>query len=453
MLSKYKMKTHLQIFKGLLFFTFIAILFSCTKNETLIGKNLIPGGDYINGIYTDTFSLKTKTVFEDSLPAKNNSRFLLGAISDDVFGKSFASIYTQLKLNTSAVSFNDTAYIDSCILSLRYSGNYYGDKQALHNIKVYKVNEDISSSDAVTYQSFQTFTHEATTIGQKLNFKVNLDSSFAESSEINSAALRIPISNIVAQDILNQTADGALKDNASFQAYFKGLYIEADTSFGFNKGMISLDLRSSQSTLTLYYHTPNTSGKIFKLTTTGSTNTNYFKHNFNNSIVKTAVSNTTDTTLYIQSMAGTKSKITIPHISNLGKVLINKAEIEVTQILNYNNIDTQYTAPASMVLLAADSLGKNSIIIDQLFSPTDGLPNYGGSKIIYTDASGTKYTKYKFSIAARLQQIINFDETDYGFYLLSFPSNQIADRIIVGGGNRNNDAYQMKLNLVYTKIP
>lgn len=432
----------------------VAILLQSCREDLTVGKNLIPGSDYLNAIFTDTLSLHTKTVREDSLNARDLSVYLLGAMHDQVFGKTYSAIYTQLRLSTAGISFNDTAYIDSAVLSIPYA-TYYGDKNAFHFLKVYRLSDTISSATNVKYYSNQTFPFFQTPVGSKLHFSTIKDSSFTEDNVKYNAALRIRISEVLGQEILNQKADGAFKSNADFKNYFKGLLIAPDTTYGFAKGMIGLSVRSDESFLILYYHTPNTTGKKLRLPlNSNAVNVNYHKHNYQGSIVQTALSNPSqqnDSLLFVQSMSGVKGKITIPYLSELGRILVNKAEIEITKAVKKYDDDTIYTEPLQMVLLAADSLGKNSLIPDQLLN-LNGQPVYGGKKFTFTDVNGTTYVRYKFSVAAQLQLIINEKKSDYGFYLLTFPSNQLADRVVIGGGNRNGDGYQMKLNLAYTKI-
>lgn len=438
---------HIRFF-GLVYFLY---LLSACRQDLTIGSKLIPSTDYLQAIFTDTLTLLTKTVREDSLNARDLNVYLLGAMQDQVFGKTYSAIYSQVRLNTAGISFNDTAYIDSAVLSIPYA-NYYGDKNTFHHIRVYQLSDTISSVSDKKYFSNQTFPYYQTPIGAKLHFSVANDSSFVEDNITYAAALRIRISEILGQQILNQKPDGAFKSNADFKNYFKGLLIAPDTSFGFSKGMIGLNVRSDQSFLILYYHTPNTTSKKLRLPLNGNAvNVNYHKHNYQGSIVQSALTNsstTSDSLIYVQSMSGVKGKITIPHLANLGKILVNKAEFEVTRAVKKYEDDSLYAEPLQMVLLAADSSGKNALIPDQLTT----LPSYGGKKYTYTDASGKTFVRYKFSIAIQLQQIINEKKTDYGFYLLTFPSNQLADRIVIGGGNRNGDSYQMRLNLAYTKL-
>jgi hypothetical protein len=61
--SSYSLNTlFLIIFTGFLF-----ILNSCEEEGTLIGNNLLPGGDFISFYSTDTISVYSYTMFSDSL--------------------------------------------------------------------------------------------------------------------------------------------------------------------------------------------------------------------------------------------------------------------------------------------------------------------------------------------------------------------------------------------------
>jgi hypothetical protein len=432
----------------------MALLLQSCRDDLTIGKNLIPGSDYLSAMFTDSLTLFTKTVREDSLNARDLSQYMLGAMTDEVFGKTFSAIYSQVRLSTAGISFNDTAYVDSAVLSIPYAA-YYGDRNAYHFIRVYRLTDTISSASDKKYFSNQTFPYNSTPVGQRLHFSINADSSFTEDNVKYSAAMRIRLNNALGQEILNQTADGAFKSNTDFKNYFKGLLIAPDTAYGFAKGMLGLSVRSDQSFLIVYYHTPNTTGKKLRLPLNGNAvNVNYHKHNYSGTIVNQALNNNAvlgDSLIYVQSMSGVKGKITLPYIQNLGRILVNKAEIEITRSVPKTDDDTLYKEPSQMLLLAADSTGKNALIPDQLLIEP-GQPYYGGKKMVITNADGNTYIKYKFSIAAQLQLIIDQKKSDYGFYLLTFPSNQLADRVVIGGGNRNGDNYQMKLNLSYTKI-
>jgi hypothetical protein len=50
-----------------------------------------------------------------------------------------------------------------------------------------------------------------------------------------------------------------------------------------------------------------------------------------------------------------------------------------------------------------------------------------------------------------VQLLIDGNITDYGLFLINNSAQETADRLMAGGGNRD-DAYQIKLNIIYTPI-
>ena len=111
---------------------FVALVFgaflSCRKKDNALGKELIPTGEYLNGLSSDTFYMASSIVLEDSIITDNAANVLLGQYKDPVFGDYNASFYTQIRLLSTNPDFGDmnTIVVDSFVLGLKYAG-YYGD--------------------------------------------------------------------------------------------------------------------------------------------------------------------------------------------------------------------------------------------------------------------------------------------------------------------------------------
>ena len=99
---------------------------SCTDNNDLIGLNIQPPGEELKYFVTDTFSVFAYSVREDSVKTDKLGLSLLGSMFDPVFGKTTASIYTELRLTSLQLNFGEGAVIDSIILKMAYVG-VYGD--------------------------------------------------------------------------------------------------------------------------------------------------------------------------------------------------------------------------------------------------------------------------------------------------------------------------------------
>ncbi len=435
-------------------FSFILLLtisgfFSCKKSG-LIGSDILPKGDNLSGVFTDTLSLFSKTIREDSFRTTASVKYLLGSMKDNVFGKTVTGVYTQFKPGTFNPSFLNCT-IDSVVLSLVYAGSYGDVKNTPQSVTVYQLTQQLTADSA--YYSSRTFAFNPIKIGEKVNFIPDFSTYPIIIGDTMKPTLRVRLNDQFGQDMLD--ADSVnLTSPSAFQAFMKGLYITSDENNP-GKGIIYLDLANSDSRITLYYHNATSDSLQFNfLMGSGCASVNSYKHDYTGYPVEAALNSSakSDSVLYIQSMAGVKSKITVPFLQSLGRILVNKAEVEVTQIFDPVTDDSVFHVPVRMILLGSDSLGRNTLIPDLY---TTALLKYGSNKFSFVNDKGQTAVKYSFSIADQLQLVVNKlqnGEKDYGLFLVNYQSTELADRIVLGGGNRK-DAAQMKLKLTYTKLP
>ena len=135
----------------------LLILGSCSREE---GNIIIEGQDgnqQMSLFVTDTLTLHTKTVKEDSLPGNGLSYALLGSLNDPIFGNSKASIYADLTIVEPNNQFPNTLEPDSAILFIpSVDGlNFYGDRNYIHNITIAPITENIDP--AKTYYQTDSF--------------------------------------------------------------------------------------------------------------------------------------------------------------------------------------------------------------------------------------------------------------------------------------------------------
>ena len=205
------------------------VIYSC-KKSTLIGNDLLPAGDDLSGIFSDTLTLRTKTVTEFPLKTSTNSKFSLGTMVDPVFGKSSSSIYTQIQTAGLVDLGNpDSLTIDSLVLNLQYAG-HYGKNDVPQNISVYQLTQDMNADSS--YYSDKNFSFYNHAIGQKINFIPDFTNSIHSAGDTLSPSLRIRLSDRLGQDLLDQSKGANFASNAAFQSYFKGLLIESAGTVG-----------------------------------------------------------------------------------------------------------------------------------------------------------------------------------------------------------------------------
>lgn len=415
----------------------------------MIGSDILPKEDNLSGVYTDSLSLFSKTVREDSFRTTSSAKYLLGSMKDEVFGKTVTGIYTQFKPSTFNPSFHNCT-IDSVVLSLVYAGSYGDVKNTPQSVTVYQLTQQLTADSA--YYSSRTFAFNPINIGEKINFIPDFSTYPIIIGDTMKPALRIRLNEQFGQDMLDADSINYTSPSA-FQSFMKGLYMAPDENNP-GKGIMYFDLAHSDSRLTLYYHNTTTDSLQFSfLMGSGCASVNSYKHDYTGSPVEAALNSSakSDSVLYIQSMAGVKSKITIPFLQSLGRILVNKAEVEVTQVLDPVTDDPVFSVPSKMILLGSDSLGKNTLIPDLY---TTALLKYGSNKSAFVNDKGQTVVKYSFSITDQLQLVVNKlqnGEKDYGLFLVNYQSTELADRIVLGGANRK-DAAQMKLKLTYTKL-
>jgi hypothetical protein len=410
-----------------------SILFSGCKDENELGRDILPDGDYLNTIFSDTTQVLTSTVKEDSLRADELSLQLLGSDKNPVFGLSTTSVYSQVNLEGTP-TFSNLPQADSLVLILSYSG-YYGDTSAQQTINVYRLSEDMRTDSS--YYSNRSFTHDLTSIGS-LNYLPQPFTKVVVDSDTVAAQIRIRLDQSLADSIILLNGTPTLSSNADWLSYFKGLYIE---SMPVNvQGAISY-FSFFNSKMTLYFHdTTNVNvSKTYNFSLTGA-RLNHFEHDFTGYDAGNQLADSTvnDSINYVQAMAGLKMKITFPflkHFTDSGSILLNRAELKI----NATAPIIPYSLPQKMYLVIKDENGQNSFPLD--YFESSGY--YGGE--INTTGDG-----YSFNITRQLQRYLDGVVDDTEFYLIIAASGVESTRAIIKSGSNPNS--RMKLSLSYTKL-
>jgi hypothetical protein len=431
--------SEVRVFRTILFFfaaSFACLISSCNDPE-IIGLDVQPQDDLIGLIFSDTATVTAFTIREDSLRTDETSLQLVGSYVDSIFGRSDASIYAQLIPTSSSVSIGDsTRSLDSLVLTLSYGG-YYGDTATPLTFHVYRLDQSMSYDSA--YYSTKTFS-ATEELGTATIIPAPNDSVSVYGVE-TTPHLRININNTHLGDtLLSWSGQSQLLNSDNFVAAFKGLYIKVDNVLSAGS-ILYFNLIAARSKMTLYYHTATTDSLhydfAFSLSHARMSN---FYHEYAATPVFNQIQDSTNGTekVYVQAMAGVKTKIRFPNITDYikdGMIAINKAEVEITVSDNSTN---HWAAPVKLLLLGVDSLGNAVFLPDQF----QGTAYYGGD---YNSST----RKYKFNIAYYLQNILTGNTKDYGLYLAVSGGSVQANRAIIYGGTSTVD--KIKLNLFYTK--
>lgn len=436
----------------------LLILGSCRSDKEKL--TLRPDGAQIEGLVNDTMALVAYSIAEDSVKTDSLRSNILGAMNDPEFGKSEASLATQIQLPEINIDFDGALAPDSVVLSIAFVQNSltYGNPASSQTISVRRIEEDLKPG--IQYYSNYQF-QTGNMIGQwtgvfNTEDSVHYDRNGVEIKDV--PQIRIRLDQAFGQEFLD--ADPTIyTGQGAFLDFMKGLYLTADASgMSSGEGMIAeMDLSSTASNMTIYYS--DSLSKVFPISPE-SERINTYSH----SDVPAAITNqladpgVNYEELYIQSMAGTKLKIDLPNIYELvkdGRVAINEAVI--TLPVKSGTSSEEYDAPVRLLLLQPSATnGSNTFIldlIDQIAPPNSnwiGYSNYGG---VYNAGDEV----YKFHFTRYLQQllddyVINGEDNNRGFYVIIPSDNPITpSRVIIdnesGGSGRSID-----LKITYTKL-
>lgn len=384
-------------------FTFL--VFSSCKKQT--GNVYLPNegtqGFDGNG-YSDSFTLWTHTVREDSLKTDSLSHNLIGYINDPVFGRYKAITFCQYQLPQFSNVISGT--LDSVVIFLQYTSTtaYYGDLSSSMEMNVYELTEDMTSTKS---HSNSNYNYSSSPVGSFSGKFKPLDSiSIRELGKKTTIAptlkIVLPASNALAQKLFSATASD-LSSQASFKSFFKGLAFVPTTLPPSGSGAIAaFNLTGANSRIRIYYNDSLQSD--FRVYSDSKKLSRYEVSDQGSEMLKqkSASASASFDTGYIQAMTGGKLKIQIPYLFGIAKnknVSIAKAEMIIHPVAGTYN--SPFTLPARLLLIQPSATtGMNTGILDLL------EPFYGGN---YNQS----INGYKFNITRHIQNLF-IDYQRYG---------------------------------------
>jgi hypothetical protein len=446
---------------------------SCNESNTL-GLDLDPE-NAIQGALVDTLTISTKTVADDPTTTPTAERLPFGFLKDPIFGTSESSLALGVSTpNAASYSFGTNPTIDSVVLVLPFSGEFYGDTTtSVYSIDVHQLSNNLSKE--TSFLSNREYARQNAVIGNftgrvKPNTLLKITDIVAGAPDTLKAApasIRIKIDRTFAQNNLANLSAANLANNVVFNESFKGLSVSINKSKSTgNGGIMHMNLADTTSRLEVYYKRQNattatkidTVSKSFPTSQSTGPVAASIKHDYEGTAIATQLadaSNKQYEVTYLQSMTGVRNKISFPHLQafakNVGKIVVNKAEL-VVDLSDGTDVAPYLPAPR-LALYQLDIAGQRALIADQ--STTD---------IRYTGNFGTSYNSanktYTFIVTGHIQDLINGKTQDYGTFLAAAGStlavNSISPNLITAHrsviGSMANGTNKIKLNIYYTKI-
>lgn len=430
----------LNSLKRLGLFSFLGLaLFatSCERPENDLGSELLPNEDGLTALQTDTVTIIATTVQEDSIRTDELSSVMLGNYIDPILGSTTASFNTQVRLSTTSPEFPDAPIIDSVVLALVYTGDFYG-RLAKQQIFVHELTEDLENDSAYYTNTMHAYNtaNEVKSGWDMYNFRpedlviVGTDSVVPQ--------LRIHLKESLGQKLLGATED-QLSSNDNFLEFFKGLRV----SPGFADACVAnFDLIDSDSKLSVYYRYDNagvedTTFYNFNITSECSYYTQVTHNRTGTALapLDSGVEVDGDVMTYIQAAGSMKTLLEFPYLSDFEAIenkSINRAELRIPFDDSY-----RFTAQTNMFLVYLDEEGDYNLLPDQVLGSIGGSANF-------TD------DYYSFNISLYMQKVLNGEITSQGLYLISKNAGVSANRCALHGPNHTPGSPSENMRLILT---
>ncbi|MFK8103848.1 MAG: DUF4270 family protein [Saprospiraceae bacterium] len=450
----------------------IAVLLTPACNEpTLVGADLLEQ-DQASVEFTDTLTLRTKAITEDSIlifdlsQAVNPSSYLCGKFIDPVFGKMDARLFLQFFLGTESPSFVDLdpseIMIDSVVLAMAYSfDDMIGDQTIPQSLEVYELSEPMDYF--AKYYSSQTFMNNGVVIGSINDLVVSNETDSmvvlnypvlgAEDADTLTFAphLRIPIDNSFAEKVMSLGAT-AYANDTSFVDAFYGLEVKIPDAVVHNNLIMSFALSNSTSRMIVYYRdtTDPLLKKQFNYTLAG---TSAKVINLKNDYVGTFVADYIDNQVlgeqyaFVQGLAGLNTELHFPTARNFSNIVVNKAELEFTVAELSIDDPVLYSPIEQIYALDRDEDGDLGTTEDLAFALRRGNLSLFGGSVKEEVVDGVTLKTYRMNISGQFQEIID-GGADPLIVLRGFPKQESAARVVLFGPG--HDKYPAKLKLTYT---
>ncbi|MGF2413032.1 DUF4270 family protein [Ferruginibacter sp.] len=201
--------------------TLVLLLASCDKVDITFAPT--SSEDDPNITFFDNYETAIATYKPDSFLTSSHQVISLGYHRDAVFGVVKAGSFVQVNLPATNPVANKTVVFDSLELLIKPSGEFYGDSTKPIKVNVYRLTQNIK--DAVNgdyYYNTSSFAYDPVNIGEQT---VNLNSK-------SGTTVRIRLSDILGQELLTKfkSSDDAVSSTEKFADYFKGIYINTDST-------------------------------------------------------------------------------------------------------------------------------------------------------------------------------------------------------------------------------
>ena len=464
-------------------------LFASCKNTNSIG--ISPDPDLAIKGELDTMLVALKTVPDEVKTSLGFPRLPLGYINGDpIFGNTEASLAMSVTLPGGNYKIGQSPVIDSAVLVLPYSTQFYGDTAtSVYSFNVHQLQKDLALEKS--FMTNKVWPVQDNIVGAftgKIQPKTPVKITDIVTGGVDTLVtipphIRIKLSNEFIQNNILNLDSASTSKNGKFTAAFKGLHVSVNKTNSTGKGGIMFfDFTGANANVQLYYKRQNASTSTatdtiavsFPIASTTGPIAATVKHDYTGTPVETQLSEPNPATpysvTYLQALAGVRNKISFPSLNKFiervkdgnadAKIVINRAEL-VVNLANGTDV-APFTPAPRLALYRLDIANQRANIPDNdVPTQTSGNPyKYAGSELAFGGFYDSTNKRYIFTVTSYLQDLIDGTTQDYSTYLSasSLTEFNIAPSISSAARSVINTSYPaagnkgIELKIYYTKV-
>jgi hypothetical protein len=431
-----------SIFSLTLLAMIVFLVSSCEEDPIKMGKDFLPGDDFIKLESTDTLSSWSYTMYDDSIRTDNPLVTYLGEIYDPYFGRTTAELVTQVRLGGAWDPVQ--VKIDSVKLYIRFQDVKGSGKD---------ITLKISEIDKQIYTDSAYYSNDLVPLA---DFSVSIDMPELKPDTINDLVL--DIDTLFGSHILYDTTKLFYNSSQSdFRSYIKGFYFQMSSISDPTLVSVSLAAPTAESSYTCYFviFLKNKDGlkkELLLIMDAVNRNAafNKYTHYFNEATLDNMDlrlnNGHNDSLSYLQYLDGVYTKISLPGLKSLkndplfnNNIAINKARLTVP--VHYDgDLYKASTAPTQLLLRYKTKSGSKYNVPDYYLDQ---------NRAFFSGKLDTVANLYTFNIPAFVQKylndtVINDFEPELELYQSSGTRNAIL--------KANSSKTPVKFNFTYTKF-
>jgi hypothetical protein len=408
--------------------------------------------------FVDTLRLSSKTIEgEKVITYRRNvdSRtYLVGELTDGVFGKSSAEIYFSTYLNTPNPDFAD-ATLDSMVMALTYDTlGSYGKDFNKFKIELFQLESKIPVKDTFYSNESLSVGNLIGTTTQNIRPKdsITVVDHITKKAVKQSGHLRIKLDQAWANALFSDK-NAALEDT-SYVNYIKGFALRAKPvdnpgMFGINFSNQAINTSAPHNKLFVYYHkkVADTIQRLVYAYPISTRSINNYVLDKSGSKAQELLNNSSLGNMYslLQGLGGVKTSITFDDLSFLKNKKITKVELDVFAGLPIGQ-NPDVKLPVQLIASryrVADTL--------ELIPDIKTLQDQG---ILFTTVFGgalenKTIAKYTLNITNHIRKVLDDSSYRQDLVIGILTESEVAAQVVLYGAK--HPTYPMRLRVSYAK--